>query len=143
MLFRDAISGGVLAVNVNPGSGNPIGGQTVALKCWGRTVDAMVLREPSGMKSALGGARPGQGDLLDGPPLRAAGGPAAHPAAPPAPLVRAAARVVAAVVPDGADPRDEIAPLAQADERAVHRGFQVLPAPRVAGDHEGRLLGVG
>ena len=52
--FRDAISGGVLAVNVNPGSGNPIGGQTVALKCWGRTVDAMVLRQPSGLKSALG-----------------------------------------------------------------------------------------
>ena len=36
--FRDAISGGVLAVNINPGSGNPIGGQTVAVKCWGRTV---------------------------------------------------------------------------------------------------------
>ena len=52
--FRDAIGGGVLAVNVNPGSGNPIGGQTVALKCWGRTVDEMVLRQPSGMKSALG-----------------------------------------------------------------------------------------
>jgi imidazolonepropionase-like amidohydrolase len=52
--FRDAISGGVLAVNVNPGSGNPIGGQTVALKCWGRTVDEMALRQPSGMKSALG-----------------------------------------------------------------------------------------
>ena len=52
--FQDAISGGVLAVNVNPGSGNPIGGQTVALKCWGRTVDAMVLRQPSGLKSALG-----------------------------------------------------------------------------------------
>src|SRR5450432_1574072 len=52
--FRDAVTGGVLAVNVNPGSGNPIGGQTVALKCWGRTVDEMLLREPSGMKSALG-----------------------------------------------------------------------------------------
>jgi len=52
--FRDAISGGVLAVNINPGSGNPIGGQTVAVKCWGRTVDEMVLRQPSGMKSALG-----------------------------------------------------------------------------------------
>ncbi|HZC40789.1 MAG TPA: amidohydrolase [Streptosporangiaceae bacterium] len=52
--FRDAIGGGVLAVNVNPGSGNPVGGQTVALKCWGRTVDEMVLRQPSGMKSALG-----------------------------------------------------------------------------------------
>jgi imidazolonepropionase-like amidohydrolase len=52
--FRDAISGGVLAVNVNPGSGNPIGGQTVAIRCWGRTVDEMVLREPAGLKSALG-----------------------------------------------------------------------------------------
>ena len=52
--FRDAISGGVLAVNVNPGSANPVGGQTVAIKCWGRTVDEMVLREPAGLKSALG-----------------------------------------------------------------------------------------
>jgi imidazolonepropionase-like amidohydrolase len=52
--FRDAIAGGVLNVNVNPGSGNPIGGQTVALKCWGRTVDDMVLRAPAGLKSALG-----------------------------------------------------------------------------------------
>ncbi len=52
--FRDAIAGGVLAVHVNPGSGNPIGGQTVAIRCWGRTVDDMVLREPAGVKSALG-----------------------------------------------------------------------------------------
>ena len=52
--FRDAIAGGVLAVNVNPGSANPIGGQTVAIKCWGRTVDEMVMREPAGLKSALG-----------------------------------------------------------------------------------------
>jgi imidazolonepropionase-like amidohydrolase len=52
--FRDAITGGVLAVNVNPGSANPIGGQTAAVKCWGRTVDEMVLREPAGLKSALG-----------------------------------------------------------------------------------------
>jgi imidazolonepropionase-like amidohydrolase len=52
--FRDAIAGGVLAVNVNPGSANPIGGQTAAIKCWGRTVDEMVLREPAGLKSALG-----------------------------------------------------------------------------------------
>src|SRR5260370_12956391 len=33
--FRHAISGGVLAVNANPGSRNPIRGPTVALKCWG------------------------------------------------------------------------------------------------------------
>jgi len=52
--WRDAVIGGVLAVNVNPGSGNPIGGQTVALKSWGGTVDDRVLREPAGMKSALG-----------------------------------------------------------------------------------------
>lgn len=52
--FRDAIEGGVLAVNVNPGSGNPIGGLTVALRCFGRVVDDMVLRQPSGCKSALG-----------------------------------------------------------------------------------------
>jgi imidazolonepropionase-like amidohydrolase len=52
--LRDAITGGVLAVNVNPGSANPIGGQTAAIKCWGRTVDQMVLREPAGLKSALG-----------------------------------------------------------------------------------------
>jgi imidazolonepropionase-like amidohydrolase len=54
MGFRDAIGGGVLAVNVNPGSGNPIGGQTCAIKCWGRTVDEMLLRAPAGLKSALG-----------------------------------------------------------------------------------------
>jgi imidazolonepropionase-like amidohydrolase len=52
--FADAVAGGVLTVNVNPGSGNPIGGQTVAVRCVGATVDEMVLRAPSGMKSALG-----------------------------------------------------------------------------------------
>jgi imidazolonepropionase-like amidohydrolase len=52
--FADAVEGGVLTVNVNPGSGNPIGGQTVAVRCTGRTVDEMVLRSPSGLKAALG-----------------------------------------------------------------------------------------
>jgi imidazolonepropionase-like amidohydrolase len=52
--FRDALGGGVLAAGVTPGSSNPIGGQTVAIRCWGRTVDDMVLRSPAGMKSALG-----------------------------------------------------------------------------------------
>src|SRR6202012_6012672 len=52
--FRDAIAGGVLTAGITPVSGNPIGGQTVAIHCWGRTVDDMVLRSPAGMKSALG-----------------------------------------------------------------------------------------
>ena len=52
--FRDALAGGVTTVVVKPGSGNPIGGQTVAVKSWGRTVDDMLVREPVSVKSALG-----------------------------------------------------------------------------------------
>ncbi len=52
--FRDALSGGVTSVVVKPGSGNPIGGQTVAIKTWGRVVDEMVIKQPCSMKSALG-----------------------------------------------------------------------------------------
>ena len=52
--FDDALGGGITSVNVNPGSGNPIGGLTVALKTYGRYVDEMVLRSPSGLKAALG-----------------------------------------------------------------------------------------
>jgi imidazolonepropionase-like amidohydrolase len=52
--FADAVAGGVLTVNVNPGSGNPIGGQAAAIRTAGRSADEMVLRAPSGMKSALG-----------------------------------------------------------------------------------------
>lgn len=53
--FRDALVGGVTSVVVKPGSGNPIGGQTVAMKTWGgRTVDEQVIRETVSIKSALG-----------------------------------------------------------------------------------------
>ena len=52
--FDDALSGGVTTVVVKPGSGNPIGGQTVAIKTWGRVVDEMVLKAPASIKSALG-----------------------------------------------------------------------------------------
>lgn len=52
--FNDALAGGITSVNVNPGSGNPIGGQAVALKTYGRVVDEMVMRNPSGIKAALG-----------------------------------------------------------------------------------------
>lgn len=53
--FRDALSGGVTSVVVKPGSGNPIGGQTVAIKTWGgRTIDEQVIREAVSVKSALG-----------------------------------------------------------------------------------------
>ncbi|MDT0264704.1 amidohydrolase [Streptomyces sp. DSM 44915] len=52
--FADALAGGVTSAVIKPGSGNPIGGQTVAVKCWGRTVDDMLVREPVSVKSALG-----------------------------------------------------------------------------------------
>jgi len=53
--FRDALVGGVTSAVVKPGSGNPIGGQTVAVKTWGgRTVDEQVIREAVSVKSALG-----------------------------------------------------------------------------------------
>lgn len=53
--FRDALAGGVTTAVVKPGSGNPIGGQTVAIKTWGgRTVDEQVLSDAVSVKSALG-----------------------------------------------------------------------------------------
>ncbi|MDN5811534.1 MAG: amidohydrolase [Arthrobacter sp.] len=52
--FDDALAGGITTVNVNPGSGNPVGGLAVAIHTHGRYIDEMVLRSPSGLKSALG-----------------------------------------------------------------------------------------
>ncbi|MGH3208778.1 MAG: amidohydrolase [Trebonia sp.] len=52
--FADALAGGVTTAVILPGSANPIGGQAVAVKCAGHTVADMVLREPAGVKSALG-----------------------------------------------------------------------------------------
>ncbi|EIF00586.1 amidohydrolase [Saccharomonospora glauca] len=52
--FDDALSGGVTSVVIKPGSGNPIGGQTVGVKTWGRTVLDMLFAEHVSVKSALG-----------------------------------------------------------------------------------------
>ncbi|GHF43902.1 imidazolonepropionase-like amidohydrolase [Amycolatopsis bartoniae] len=52
--FDDALSGGVTSVVVKPGSGNPIGGRTIGVKTWGRTILDMVFAEHVSVKSALG-----------------------------------------------------------------------------------------
>ncbi|GAA4432498.1 amidohydrolase [Georgenia halophila] len=53
--FADALAGGVTSAVVKPGSGNPIGGQTVAIKTWGgRTVDEQVIKASVSVKAALG-----------------------------------------------------------------------------------------
>lgn len=52
--FVDALSGGVTSSVIKPGSGNPIGGRTVAIKMWGRSMEDRLLKEPASVKSALG-----------------------------------------------------------------------------------------
>lgn len=52
--FEDARKSGITTVQVMPGSANVIGGEMVVLKTVGTIVDEMILREPSGMKAALG-----------------------------------------------------------------------------------------
>jgi imidazolonepropionase-like amidohydrolase len=53
--FRDALKGGVTTIVVKPGSGNPIGGQSVAIKSWGgRTIDEQLVSDSVSVKSALG-----------------------------------------------------------------------------------------
>jgi len=53
--FRDSLLGGVTSAVIKPGSGNPIGGLTLAMKTWGgRTVDEQVISESVSVKSALG-----------------------------------------------------------------------------------------
>lgn len=52
--FRDAVAAGITCVQVDPGSANIIGGETLVMKTWGTVVDDLVLRRPSGLKAALG-----------------------------------------------------------------------------------------
>ncbi|SFK96870.1 Imidazolonepropionase [Amycolatopsis sacchari] len=52
--FDDALAGGVTSVVVKPGSGNPIGGRTIGVKTWGRTILDMVFADQVSVKSALG-----------------------------------------------------------------------------------------
>jgi len=52
--FADARRGGVTTMGIPHGSANAIGGQITALKAYGTVVDDMVIREPAGMKMALG-----------------------------------------------------------------------------------------
>ncbi len=52
--FAEALSAGVTTVVTGPGSANPIGGQFLAMKTYGRRVDDMVIAQPCAMKMALG-----------------------------------------------------------------------------------------
>jgi imidazolonepropionase-like amidohydrolase len=52
--FADALAGGVTAVVTGPGSANVLGGEMVAMKTSGRLVEEMILKNPAGLKAALG-----------------------------------------------------------------------------------------
>ncbi len=57
MGFQDALEGGVTALNITPGSANPIGGQGVLINTWvpgEKLIDDMVILEPSCIKMATG-----------------------------------------------------------------------------------------
>ena len=52
--FREALEGGVTTVVTGPGSANVIGGQFVAMKTYGSSVDEMTVKAPASLKTALG-----------------------------------------------------------------------------------------
>lgn len=52
--FEDAVMGGVTCAFTGPGSANVIGGQSIAMKTYGKVIDQMVVKEPAGLKIAFG-----------------------------------------------------------------------------------------
>ena len=52
--FADAVAGGVTSACTGPGSANVVGGTFAAIKLYGKRVDRMIIKEPIGMKCALG-----------------------------------------------------------------------------------------
>lgn len=52
--IKRALEGGVTTVMVVPGSANPIGGQGAILKFKSKIVDEMIIKEPAGLKMAMG-----------------------------------------------------------------------------------------
>ena len=62
--FSDARKGGVTTLGITHGSGNAIGGTFTVVKAAGKEVDEMVVREPAGLKMALGENPKRAGEML-------------------------------------------------------------------------------
>jgi imidazolonepropionase-like amidohydrolase len=52
--FADARRGGVTTLGISHGSANPVGGQLSVVKSYGLVADDMVIKQPAGVKMALG-----------------------------------------------------------------------------------------
>jgi imidazolonepropionase-like amidohydrolase len=140
--LADARSAGVTTVCVTPGSANAICGQVAVIKTAGEVVDRMVVREPAGLKMALGENPKSVYKPLDKMPSTRMGTAALIREA----LVRAQtyldkqAKAKAGPEPDGPGPVDEdlkLEALALALRRQVparihaHRADDILTALRL------------
>ncbi|SHJ93018.1 Imidazolonepropionase [Geosporobacter subterraneus DSM 17957] len=54
LAFSDAVRSGITAVMSTPGSNNVVGGLSTVIKTYGNILDKMILRNPVGLKIALG-----------------------------------------------------------------------------------------
>ncbi|ARE88430.1 imidazolonepropionase [Clostridium formicaceticum] len=54
LAFQDAIKSGITTVMTGPGSNNAVGGLSTAIKTYGKIIDEMIIRNPVGLKIALG-----------------------------------------------------------------------------------------
>jgi imidazolonepropionase-like amidohydrolase len=52
--FEGAREGGITTIQILPGSGNVIGGLSFACKTYGNIIDDMVVKNPTGLKGAMG-----------------------------------------------------------------------------------------
>ncbi|AKL95951.1 amidohydrolase [Clostridium aceticum] len=54
LAFLDAVKSGITTVMTGPGSNNAVGGLSAAIKTHGKIIDEMIIRNPVGLKIALG-----------------------------------------------------------------------------------------
>ncbi|MFI3209900.1 MAG: amidohydrolase [Peptostreptococcaceae bacterium] len=54
MSFKESIIGGITTACVTPGSANVMGGESIAIKTFGRRIDNMILKSPVASKIAFG-----------------------------------------------------------------------------------------
>ncbi len=52
--LKESLQNGVTTIMTGPGSANVLGGESMVIKTYGKTVDQMVLKNPAGLKAAFG-----------------------------------------------------------------------------------------
>lgn len=52
--LKESLQNGVTTVMTGPGSANVLGGESMVIKTYGKTVEQMVLKNPAGLKAAFG-----------------------------------------------------------------------------------------